>query len=701
MFLALLWTIPQQADPQRPLAKHFAPPTSAAHVIVKARPGGLEALRRSGYAIEAAMGDIASMTVPLRAIEGLASHPEVLALSPVKHYRPTLDKSIPDAGASGLRTRSRDGQFEGITGKGTIVAIVDSGIDWRHPDFRNPDGTTRILYLWDPSDPSFSQSGIGSPPPPGGKGTVYTADQINAALLGLGTVNSEDECGHGSHVAGIAAGNGGGGGGGIPPGTFVGMAPEADIIAVRVFNGDCDFLAKDISLVQAFSFIDQKAQALHEPYVINLSLGTQIGGHDGTDLEELAIDTLVGPGKPGKAVVVSAGNEGGEPVHVGGSFGEGESVSIGMVQNEPESALFDFWFSAKDTFTLTLEGGGKPPEDITDQLTFSPLSGSKRLLLLTDRAPNFTLTITGESVQDGRFDGWTEDGSFQDHLDFSRLVSIPGTARHAITVGAHTTKTQWTDKTGQAWSLILGSLGAPARFTSPGPTRDGRLKPEISAPGQVIASTLSSAAADLFFPDFLILADGKHAISQGTSMSAAHVTGAVALLFERIPGLDAALAREILTLSARTDFHTRPVPNPTTGFGKLDMERALFPEKPRVVLAPDKASLFSGESLSLYFAIQRGKDHNIIDGWVALRLPDGRFLFLAPDGKGFSPEQMPFRSNMEIRNGAGRLFALTVPPSTPPGDYTFFAVGTIPGTDPFDSANWLTNLASATVTVLP
>jgi hypothetical protein len=129
-----------------------------------------------------------------------------------------------------------------------------------HPDFRKPEGSTRVKFLWDPADFTFQTSGgaLGSPPPRGGNGTVYTEAPINDALRGQGTVNSGDECGRGTHVTGVAAGNGAGSGGGVPPGTFVGVAPEADLIAVRVFGATCNFLSGETDVVEAFQFIDQR-----------------------------------------------------------------------------------------------------------------------------------------------------------------------------------------------------------------------------------------------------------------------------------------------------------------------------------------------------------------------------------------------------------------------------------------------------------
>jgi subtilisin family serine protease len=335
--------------------------------------------------VDGRIGNIVSIRLPLDQAASLAEHPDIIGMSLAKSFRPTLDHSIPDTGGDFLRTRFTNGEFVGLTGKGSVVAIIDSGIDWQHSDFRKPDGSTRIKYLWDPSDPTYmlSNGTAGSSPPSGGQGTVYTEAQINDALQGIGTVYSNDECGHGTHVAGIAAGNGAASGGGIAPGTFVGMAPEADIVVVRVFGDDCAYLGQQINLIQAGAFVDQMAQTLGRPYVINLSLGTQIGGHDGYDFEEIAIDSLVGPGKPGKAVVVSAGNDSGRGAHTGGQFGsEGttnQTIRIEATQKGPNLAIYDLWFHRGDNFTISLEGGGKPEEDITDWVGYAPLLRAKRL----------------------------------------------------------------------------------------------------------------------------------------------------------------------------------------------------------------------------------------------------------------------------------------------------------------------------------
>ncbi|MDE2058529.1 MAG: S8 family serine peptidase [candidate division NC10 bacterium] len=701
------------------LARHFGldpgKPRAAVRALVLMREGGTAQLEEAGFAIKGHIGHVVSTAVPLDRLESLAGLPDVVYVEGATRYRPVLDRSVPDTRANQLRSRGLFGTFSGITGKGVVVGIIDSGLDWRHPDFRRRDGSTRIKFLWDPSDRSFeeSQGTIGSPPPLGGAGTVYTESQINAALKGRGKVSVRDECGHGTHVTGVAAGNGGVSQSAFSAATFIGMAPEADIVAVRVFGPTCEFLDADVDLVQAFQFIDQKAAEMGRPYVINLSLGTQVGAHDGTDLDELAIDSLVGPGKPGKAVAVAAGNDGGNPIHAKGSFGPAgapnQSVTIKVSQFESAASIFDFWFDGRDTFTAVIEGGGLAPEDISDQVVLNPVNGSKELLFVTSRAPFFTITISGQAVVSGRFDGWIDgDATFSDHVDLTSVVGIPGTARHAVTVGAHVTKNQWTDTLGRTWSLITNSsIGDLAFFSSPGPSRDGRIKPELTAPGRVIGSALSEdtdpgAPGDTsIFPDQrFVLHDGLHAIGQGTSFSAPHVAGAVALLFQKNPRLDADLARGILTSSSRTDFFTGRVPNAKWGFGKLDAASAVKPATPRIVLSTNQPRFTPGETLAVAVAIQAGRDPKVIDFWFGVQVPDGTIFFAGPGLQTFSATPTPVVSSAKVVDVGGQVLSVQIPDSFPLGTYTFFALGVDPGTDPMDRQHWITNLAAVSVTLL-
>jgi len=212
--------------------------------------------------------------------------------------RPTeyqMVASVPATGASALWGGTH-GVYTGLTGKGIIVGIVDSGIDLKHQDFKTVLGTTRLLYLWD-------QTKNFTAPAPFTYGGEWTAAQINA-----GACTETDGIGHGTFLASIAAGNGRGTGGGQLPYQYVGMAPEADLIVVNAF-------ASDTYLVDGVEYILRKAQALGKPAVILIASGVRQGPHDGTDPAELRISSLLGTYGPNRLVVAAAGNYGNVPVH--------------------------------------------------------------------------------------------------------------------------------------------------------------------------------------------------------------------------------------------------------------------------------------------------------------------------------------------------------------------------------------------------
>ncbi len=190
-----------------------------------------------------------------------------------KKYKPLLDLSVPEIHADQLQ----NGKYNGTsyTGKHVILGFIDTGIDWTHLDFRTTDSTkkSRVLWIWD-------QTTTGGSPSPFTYGTGYTQAQINAEL-GItppNIVKEVDDDGHGTHVAGIAAGNGS-----SSISAYIGVAPQADIVFVKTTFFDTD-------IIDGITYIVKKAAAAGEPFVINLSLGSQQGAHDGTDPMEIDID---------------------------------------------------------------------------------------------------------------------------------------------------------------------------------------------------------------------------------------------------------------------------------------------------------------------------------------------------------------------------------------------------------------------------
>lgn len=571
-------------------------------VMVKTN-GGTAELRAHGARIMAVAGDIATAIVPLARLGDIAALNSVVYIEASKNL-----KLRNDVGRVETRTAAVQQQFN-YTGRGVLVGVLDSGIDWRHDDFRKANGQTRIKYLLD-----FSTPGLG---PYGG--SLYNEAFINDALNGIRTIPQADRNGHGTHVAGSAAGNGRGTSNGVPAGTYAGAAPEADLIFIKSSGGDLGSIP-DLDVINAAAFLDSIAGVLGQPYVLNLSLGSHEGAHDGTSLQEQALDNLIGPNKRGKAIVVSAGNEGQDDVHAGGNM-NGAAINIdfnvpAFAPNDGASTdyvLFDGWYTGAASTSVRLTApngtsygpvatGGRFSQDTPNGAIIidnanggtNPLNGDRQVFIqifdfTATRPPasgNWRLTITGNT---GRYDLWLHNSSMNaaltSNISYSRLVGIPGTARNVITVGAWVTKRTWMDVDGN--TLTVGAtIGSTADFSSPGPSRDGRIKPEISAPGQMIGSTLSNDARPngqysiwkssvAGAPNAYILRDDRHAIGNGTSFASPLVAGGIALLLQSNPNLDAAQIRKALTSTARADAFTGTVPNDRWGYGKVDFLAAL------------------------------------------------------------------------------------------------------------------------------
>ncbi len=584
-----------------------------ADLLLEVPGGDTRALAELGLQVDAVVGDVATArSVPLSLVDDLARHPAVARLQAASRLRVMNDASVPETGAPGVWTDPFN-----ATGRGVIVGIIDTGIDVNHPDFENPDGTTRVRFLLDLSQPGSGPYG----------GTLFSAAQINAGAV------APDIVGHGTHIAGSAAG------GGRADAAFRGVAPEADLVIVNADRSGTGAFT-DVDIVNSLAFIDQKAAELGLPYVVNLSLGGHIGAHDGTLLQETAIDNLVGAGKAGKAIVIAAGNErANPPQHAEGTVGQnGIELRFTIPEYTPnpgsqnDFVLISMWFETFSDFsfrlvtpngytlgpfalgqsngasgTLTSDGliavqnaisGANPANGdfeayvlVLDTGTVLPASGIWRILI-TDGVGPFDAYIAA-STTGASFANYTPNPAAPG------LVSEPGTARNAITVGAYMTKIEWVDKDGHTFQISPpADFGRIAPFSNAGPTRDGRRKPEICAPGQEIASCYSvdappgspsSTFTSIYpqYPNMFILAGDRYAIQQGTSQAAPHVAGAVALLFELHPDWDIFDVKRVLTSTARADNFTGPVPNNIVGFGKLDVLAAAQVAAPDTILAGD------------------------------------------------------------------------------------------------------------------
>ncbi|HEX6717176.1 MAG TPA: S8 family serine peptidase [Pyrinomonadaceae bacterium] len=457
------------------------------------------------------------------------------------------------------------------TGNGVLVGIVDSGIDTDHPAFI-VNGATRILYYHDQITKQ-----------------TYLADDINK-----GTVTPHDDRGHGTHVAGIAAGNG-------DIGTpYAGVAPAADLAVVKTTLESADVAA---AIQDIFRFADERGQ----PCVVNLSLGAHRGAHDGSNVMERTIDDLSGSGR---IVVTSAGNAGTSRIHASTVLTVGKSnrwvadfeLTLQLINEQTFGDLeVLIWNQHEDKIDVSLRSPNgdlfTAPQQNDQEFTktvfkvvashrIAAYSGdhqtSFRIITLAkpELLTGWSVIVQGVDVQVGAVHAWIVDtkmGAFTSGNTQSHLVGMPGTAYSAITVASYATRRNWLSADPQNLKVAYNTITLEdiSYFSSPGPTRDGDTKPEIAAPGQYLIAPLSSHAPLSAVPTRMRMKNCQYAASQGTSMAAPYVTGAIALLLEKAPAIDWAEAKRRLIKSCRQDSFTSFGWNPKWGYGKINIRRLL------------------------------------------------------------------------------------------------------------------------------
>lgn len=461
------------------------------------------------------------------------------------------------------------------TGKDVVVGIIDSGIDWAHEDFKNPDGSSRILWIWDQT-----QSTTGQVPQDFGYGTEWTQMQINE-----GTPNQNDFDGHGTHVASIAAGNGRGTGVQRSAPRFVGMAPEADLIVVKshLFENQ---------VLDAARYIFEKAELAGKPAVVNMSFAYQIGPHDGRTLLEQGLNQLVEESS-GRAIVASAGNRGESTIHAGAvllpSDGENYPKLIPVPDLNDSSSYISIWSSSKDSISVRVKVPGTNPGETVDfewvppgqvdtfEIPKGPWEGATLIVDSQQQHPLYpdlssiivwlwnggdislpldryemTIELDGPGVAfdayyfSGEIDGGFRKDSPDTWLipgDANKTVGMPSTARGVICVSSYVTRNQWVDSFGFLRG-VDATVGDISSISSVGPSRDEAEKPDLAAPGEMIVGALSGRSWG--YPP-LVIEDQSHIALRGSSVAAAHVTGAVALLLQQEPGRTAVELQRLLT----------------------------------------------------------------------------------------------------------------------------------------------------------
>lgn len=483
------------------------------------------------------------------------------------------------------------GGVEGFTGKGVVIAIVDSGLDFRNPDFITYDAqgrpTSRLLYLWDTTNYAFNSQRLGGKGPisfPNGTsvGTVYTREQLTQELrASVKRIPATDLNGHGTACAGIAAGNGNNH---KHTPDVMGVAPDADIIGVRI-GGDAGFGLQNAFLLPAIAgWLDTVVGK--KPLVVSCSFGGHRGGHDGTLIEERQLDARFPSESKGRALVVAAGNEAGQAFHARVNFQNRDAPGRLFFQAGMLGAEVQIYLDSDDVSSLKMGLANKTVAKSCG-INVNPFTHQAIVCVEVGPGPG-GIAMADDSGRARHADAYIHSqsldyGFVSDTASPEGLVGTPGTAQNAITVGSYDWNDQFEFRAGVATSvpgpcsrepvpLVIGYLSC---YSSPGFTRNGGVKPDIVAPGQYFRASYaklpSGGGVNQTVWQSRIDASGNYCLFDGTSAATPYVAGVIALMFQKKPTLTIGEIKTLFKDKATEDQITGPLPNPKWGNGKLDL----------------------------------------------------------------------------------------------------------------------------------
>ena len=598
-------------------------PAVSVFVQTKDPEGTRSLIEAAGGTVGTVAGDVMTARVPAEAIAGIANNAIVSRMEGGRPVRTKLDKAAVAVRADQVHAGAAPLPAS-FKGSDVIVGVVDNGMDLKHAAFKKVDGKTRVRALW-------AQGAKGGRIPAGfNYGSECDAAEIDAQRCGYTATTAY----HGTHVMGIAAG---GSVQGVP---YVGMAPEAELVFVDLDtppNAGSFEEAFTTAVCDGVSYIFKMADAANKPAVVNLSLGEHTGPHDGSSLADKCLDNLI---KPGRLVVASAGNEGrgtinplgstqvavhatatasATPIYLRwlpgrapGQDGQLHAEQVVSIWSDPGSDLgvrvgFVPASGGKAAYSKTITVDGPLDNTLISDGTVAlgPVGGSgtvsssgARNILISmldndldhkEEQMVWLLEISGNGKFDAFIDTTTAGGFLLTGNDpavtvnHDMTIGYPAIASKVLAIGSFTTRNTWTaiDGVERQKTEIDGkvvTLGALSAFSSHGPSRNGvgPMKPDITAPGELLVSALNSQVpTNLVRTERVVKANPNgYAAFEGTSMSSPAAAGVIALMLQRNPQLTVDDVRAILGRTAvKPDGAT--VPSTTWGYGKLDALAAL------------------------------------------------------------------------------------------------------------------------------
>ena len=518
------------------------------------------------------LGRYAIVTLPESMLDEYSRRPQIEFIEkPTRLYFEDLFSK--EASCITQVQRNEPGNLR-LTGRGVLIGIVDSGVDYRHPAFLTADGKSRILRLWDQSIP-------GNPPEGYATGTEYTNEEINEALSlsvqgGRRLVPSEDVSGHGTAVLGVAAGSD------FSRGAVKrGVAYESDLLVVKMGIPRQDSFPRTTELMQGVDYLVRQAIRLGRSIAINLSFGNNYGSHRGDSLLETYLDNVSGMGK--NVICVGMGNNGNDALHTGGMLSPGEiqEIELGVGAFEPTLNV-QLWKNYEDEMEIYLEHPagervgplfetlgaqrwqagntklliyyGKPaPYHVTQEIYVDFLPQDEKTPYVDSGV--WKIILAARNIKNGEYFLWLPGGKTLNPGTAFYLprpqgtLTIPATARRVISVGAYDARQNtYADFSGRGCRAL------------PYP------KPDLAAPG-----------VDIYAPR----PGGGYAAFTGTSFSTPFVTGAAALLMEwgiirrNDPYLYGEKLKAYLRRGAKALQGSEKLPNDLIGWGRLCLESSL------------------------------------------------------------------------------------------------------------------------------